>query len=73
MAGKIKLDEFITHKMDLEEINDAISLMKTGQWFGETPQGFITYTRCISNLNNGLQNRPGTLQRAKAYKHTEAD
>lgn len=41
--------------------------------FEETPQGFITYTRCISNLNNGLQNRPGTLQRAKAYKHTEAD
>lgn len=41
--------------------------------FGETPQGFTTYTRCISNLNNGLQNRPGTLQRAKAYKHTEAD
>lgn len=33
MTGKIKLDEFITHKMDLEQINDAVNLMKTGQWY----------------------------------------
>lgn len=30
MTGKIKLDEFITHKMSLEQVNDAINLMKTG-------------------------------------------
>lgn len=33
MSGKIKLDEFITHKMNLEEVNDAINLMKTGEWY----------------------------------------
>ncbi len=33
MTGKIMLDEFITHKMDLEQINDAVNLMKTGQWY----------------------------------------
>uniref|UniRef100_A0A672MNT7 Alcohol dehydrogenase 8b n=1 Tax=Sinocyclocheilus grahami TaxID=75366 RepID=A0A672MNT7_SINGR len=33
MTGKIKLDYFITHKMDLEQTNDAINLMKTGQWY----------------------------------------
>jgi len=33
MSGKIKLDEFITHKMSLEQVNDAINLMKTGEWY----------------------------------------
>lgn len=33
MSGKIKLDEFITHKMSLEQVNDAINLMKTGGWY----------------------------------------
>ncbi|XP_016313248.1 alcohol dehydrogenase 8b [Sinocyclocheilus anshuiensis] len=40
MTGKIMLDEFITHKMDLEQINDAINLMKTGQCI-----------RCILNIS----------------------
>ncbi|KAI7805555.1 alcohol dehydrogenase 1-like [Triplophysa rosa] len=31
MSGKIKLDEFITHNMSLEQVNDAIKLMKTGE------------------------------------------
>uniref|UniRef100_A0AAY4AR36 Enoyl reductase (ER) domain-containing protein n=1 Tax=Denticeps clupeoides TaxID=299321 RepID=A0AAY4AR36_9TELE len=30
MSGKIKLDEFVTHSMTLEQVNDAIELMKTG-------------------------------------------
>lgn len=33
MSGKIKLDEFITHNMSLEQVNDAINLMKTGEWY----------------------------------------
>uniref|UniRef100_A0A672MNI1 Alcohol dehydrogenase 1-like n=1 Tax=Sinocyclocheilus grahami TaxID=75366 RepID=A0A672MNI1_SINGR len=40
MNGKIKLDEFITHKMSLEQVNDAINLMKTGQCI-----------RCILNIS----------------------
>ncbi|XP_016417637.1 alcohol dehydrogenase 8b [Sinocyclocheilus rhinocerous] len=40
MTGKIMLDEFITHKMDLEQINDAVNLMKTGQCI-----------RCILNIS----------------------
>ncbi|KTF74827.1 hypothetical protein cypCar_00017142, partial [Cyprinus carpio] len=40
MTGKIMVDEFITHKMDLEQINDAINLMKTGQCI-----------RCILNIS----------------------
>ncbi|XP_051774175.1 alcohol dehydrogenase 1-like [Ctenopharyngodon idella] len=40
MTGKIKLDEFITHKMNLEEVNDAINLMKTGECI-----------RCILNIS----------------------
>ncbi|XP_036372639.1 alcohol dehydrogenase 1-like [Megalops cyprinoides] len=31
MAKKLKLDEFITHTMTLERVNDAIELMKTGK------------------------------------------
>ncbi|KAB5581867.1 hypothetical protein PHYPO_G00180520 [Pangasianodon hypophthalmus] len=31
MAGRIKLDEFITHTMSLEQVNDAIELMKKGE------------------------------------------
>uniref|UniRef100_A0AAR2K1W9 Enoyl reductase (ER) domain-containing protein n=1 Tax=Pygocentrus nattereri TaxID=42514 RepID=A0AAR2K1W9_PYGNA len=30
MAGRIKLEEFVTHTVSLEQINDAIQLMKTG-------------------------------------------
>lgn len=44
MAGKIKLDEFITHKMDLEEINDTVKLMKTGQWY-------ISHLQLVSQVN----------------------
>lgn len=32
MAGRIKLDEFVTHTMSLEQVNDAIELMKKGGW-----------------------------------------
>lgn len=30
---KVKLDEFITHKMALNQVNDAIELMKHGKWW----------------------------------------
>ncbi|XP_066535816.1 alcohol dehydrogenase 1-like [Hoplias malabaricus] len=30
MAGRIKLDEFVTHNVSLDQVNDAIQLMKTG-------------------------------------------
>lgn len=30
---KVMLDEFITHHMDLEQVNDAIELMKHGKWW----------------------------------------
>ncbi len=29
---KIKLDEFITHNMTLDQVNDAFELMKHGKW-----------------------------------------
>ncbi|KAM7376677.1 hypothetical protein PAMP_006393 [Pampus punctatissimus] len=29
---KVKLDEFITHNMTLDQVNDAIELMKHGKW-----------------------------------------
>ncbi len=29
---KIMLDEFITHNMTLDQVNDAIELMKHGKW-----------------------------------------
>lgn len=29
---KLKVDEFITHNMTLDQINDAIELMKHGKW-----------------------------------------
>ena len=29
---KVKLDEFITHRMSLESVNDSIDLMKHGKW-----------------------------------------
>lgn len=32
MAGRIKLEEFVTHTMSLEQVNDAIELMKKGEW-----------------------------------------
>ncbi|XP_041827664.1 alcohol dehydrogenase 1-like [Melanotaenia boesemani] len=30
---KVKLDEFITHHMTLDQVNDAIELMKHGRWY----------------------------------------
>lgn len=34
---KVKLDEFITHKLTLEQVNDAIEMMKSGKWYVYTP------------------------------------
>lgn len=33
LEKKLKLDEFISHTMTLDEINDAIDLMKQGKWY----------------------------------------
>lgn len=30
---KVMLDEFVTHNMDLKQVNDAIELMKHGKWW----------------------------------------
>lgn len=30
---KVMLDEFVTHNMDLAQVNDAIELMKHGKWW----------------------------------------
>lgn len=30
---KVKLDEFITHSMTLDRANEAIELMKRGEWY----------------------------------------
>lgn len=30
---KVKLDEFVTHNMTLAQVNDAIELMKHGEWY----------------------------------------
>lgn len=30
---KVMLDEFVTHNMDLVQVNDAIELMKHGKWW----------------------------------------
>lgn len=32
LEKKVKLDEFITHNMTLNQVNDAIELMKHGKW-----------------------------------------
>ncbi|MEQ2173226.1 hypothetical protein GOODEAATRI_029762, partial [Goodea atripinnis] len=34
---KVMVDEFITHNMTLDQINEAIMLMKHGQWYTSTP------------------------------------
>lgn len=31
-SGRINLDEFVTHTMPLDKVNDSIELMKTGKW-----------------------------------------
>jgi len=31
LDGKLKVDEFITHRMTLEKINDAFEVMKSGE------------------------------------------
>lgn len=33
MDKKLMLDEFITHTMPLDRVNDAIELMKHGKWW----------------------------------------
>ena len=35
MAGKLKVDEFITHTMPLDKINEAFDLMHAGKRFVE--------------------------------------
>jgi len=31
MSGKLKVDEFVSHTMDLDHINEAFDLMHSGQ------------------------------------------
>ena len=33
IAKEIKVDEFISHTLPIESINDAVDLMKTGKWY----------------------------------------
>ena len=33
MAGRLKLDELVTHKMPLDKINEAFDLMRSGERF----------------------------------------
>ena len=33
MAGRLKLDELVTHRMPLERINEALDLMRAGKRF----------------------------------------
>uniref|UniRef100_A0A3Q0SBV5 Enoyl reductase (ER) domain-containing protein n=1 Tax=Amphilophus citrinellus TaxID=61819 RepID=A0A3Q0SBV5_AMPCI len=42
---KVKLDEFITHNMTLDQVNDAIELMKRGKWYILSP---LALTRCTN-------------------------
>ena len=35
MAGKLKVDEFITHTMPLDKINEAFDLMHAGKRFDD--------------------------------------
>ena len=32
LAKEIKVDEFISHTLPIESVNDAIDLMKQGKW-----------------------------------------
>lgn len=32
MAKKFNLDPLITHNLNLDKINEAVELMKTGKW-----------------------------------------
>uniref|UniRef100_A0A672G5M9 Enoyl reductase (ER) domain-containing protein n=1 Tax=Salarias fasciatus TaxID=181472 RepID=A0A672G5M9_SALFA len=36
LAKRLNLEEFISHKMTLNEVNDAIELMKKGQWYASS-------------------------------------
>lgn len=36
LAGKLKVDEFITHTMPLDKINEAFDLMHAGKRFDHT-------------------------------------
>lgn len=38
LEKKVKLDEFITHNMTLDQVNDAIELMRRGQWYSHNPR-----------------------------------
>ena len=51
MAGKIKLDEFITHTMPLDKINEAFDLMRAGKRFVEFSEVTPTALRVpVSNF-----------------------
>ena len=45
MAGKLKLDEFITHTMPLDKINEAFDLMHAGERFDELVVSYNRGTR----------------------------
>ena len=50
MAGKIKLDEFITHTMPLEKINEAFDLMHAGKRLVKLSN--ITFSSKLQLQNN---------------------
>ena len=44
LAGKLKVDEFITHTMPLDKINEAFDLMHAGKRFDHTVDVIIIVT-----------------------------
>ena len=50
MAGKIKLDEFITHTMPLEKINEGFDLMHDGKRLVELSDATLFWLFAASNL-----------------------
>ena len=44
LAGKVKVDEFITHTMPLDKINEAFDLMHAGKRFDHTVDVIIIVT-----------------------------
>ncbi|KRY36801.1 Alcohol dehydrogenase class-3 [Trichinella spiralis] len=45
LRKKIKIDEFITHKMSLKEINQAFKVMHEGKWCIDSAIALVTYSR----------------------------
>lgn len=63
MAKKFNLDPLITHTLNLDKINEAVELMRTGKW---QVAHIIFMSECLGPRNRSVGTGGGSKQEVRA-------